>query len=70
MNKTSDILYEVSRINWKEVERTWSEVCCCACNGQFPLHLISSLEQRKAALRRVEIELDEADDIVRSLSCM
>jgi vesicle transport through interaction with t-SNAREs protein 1 len=30
------------------------------------LSYLSSLEQRKAALRKVEIELDEADDIVRS----
>jgi vesicle transport through interaction with t-SNAREs protein 1 len=36
------------------------------------LHLILQclLEQRKATLRRVEIELDEADDIVCFLLCM
>src|SRR5258708_2032111 len=71
MNKTSDILYQVSRINWKVMERISSEVCCASDHVPFPLQSHSStLEQRKAALRRVEIELDEADDIVCSLSCV
>jgi hypothetical protein len=37
---------------------------CCACFGPIPASHNPQLEQRKAALRRVEIELDEADDIV------
>lgn len=41
-------------------------LCCFPC---FALVLIckSVTEQRKATLRRAEMELDEADDIVRAV---
>jgi len=44
-------------------------LCVRSCTVSTSSHS-STLEQRKAALRRVEIELDEADDIVCSLSCV
>lgn len=64
MSRTSDISLPAFRINLKEVARIswevgWDGVFQC---GHF---FIDNLEQRKAALRKVEIELDEADDIVR-----
>jgi len=69
MNKTSNILYQVSRVNWKAVERiSWEVMLHVRSWTVFTSSHSSTLEQRKAALRRVEIELDEADDIVCFLS--
>jgi len=52
---------------------TYLEVCWRHLRSQCSLELLLLLEQRKAALRKVEIELDEADDIVSfspSLKCL
>jgi len=44
---------------------TCLEVCWRHLRSQYSVESLL-LEQRKAALRKVEIELDEADDIVSS----
>jgi len=46
------------------VAGTCLEVCWRHLRSQRSLELLLLVEQRKAALRKVEIELDEADDIV------
>ena len=52
------------------MERINLEVCTIHSTRHGPNVTVSGPEQRKAALRKVELELDEADDIVHSPSLM
>lgn len=52
------------------MERINLEVCTIHSTRHGLNFTVSGPEQRKAALRKVELELDEADDIVHSPSLM
>ena len=69
MSRISNILSEAYQINLKEMGRINLEVCACAVTTctRHNAHRVWQ-EQRKAALRKVELELDEADDIVQFFS--